>query len=322
MSLFNGAIVSTATPEWIKTSREEVLIAEDDPMFRKILQSSLTSWGYKVVVAEDGAKAWEILQREEPPELLIFDWDMPEINGLELCRRVRQWQRSFYQYILLVTAKGSKQDIVRGLETGADDYLTKPFDQSELRARLKVGRRILALQEKLIQTSEELRFQATHDPLMGIWNRGALMELLSKEFVRAARSHSSIGVLMLDVDHFKEINDRHGHLAGDEVLREMARRVTQALRPYDFVGRYGGEELLVVLPDCDKVEAQSCAERIRSAIAGASIPNHADGSAIRVTISIGATAVASDSTAQQSLAIADTALYQAKREGRNCVVAV
>src|SRR5437868_1531512 len=148
----------------------QVLIAEDDPMFRRILQSWLKGWGYKVTVAEDGAQAWESLQQEPSPELLILDWVMPEVNGLELCRRVREVQRSPYQYIMLVTGKDAKQDIVTGLEAGADDYITKPFDRDELQARLRVGNRILTLQRGLIAAREEVAYQATHDLLTGIWN--------------------------------------------------------------------------------------------------------------------------------------------------------
>src|SRR6266851_9319301 len=166
-----------------------VLVADDDPMFRRILQAWLEGWGYRVIVAEDGAQAWSILQQEQPPELLILDWIMPEIDGTELCRRIREQQRSPYQYILLVTGKNDRQDVVRGLDAGADDYLTKPFERDELRARLRVGKRILALQDNLIHAREELRFQATHDVLTGLWNRGAVMELLNHELDRSKRAN-------------------------------------------------------------------------------------------------------------------------------------
>ncbi|MGC2194915.1 MAG: diguanylate cyclase [Terriglobales bacterium] len=295
-----------------------VLVAEDDPMFRRILKSWLETWGYQVTIAEDGEKAWDILQQETQPELLILDWIMPGIDGAELCHRIRARQRTPYQYILLVTAKDDTEDVVAGLEAGADDYLTKPFERNELRARLRVGRRILMLQAGLIQAREDLRFQATHDALTGIWNRRALLDLLQREIERASRSQTSTGLLMLDLDHFKEVNDTHGHLAGDAVLREMARRVTQVIRSYDLVGRHGGEEFLVVLPGCDPQQTLQSAERIRSVVAAH--PVIVDYSEIHVTISVGATATTANASEQEILAIADTALYQAKNAGRNRTV--
>jgi len=315
------ALPQSAGPERPEANCDGVLVAEDDPMFRKILKSWLENWGYRVIVADDGTAAWNILQQERPPELLILDWVMPGIDGLQLCRRIRERQTTPYQYILLITAKDDAEDVVTGLEAGADDYLTKPLDRSELRARLRVGRRILTLQKGLIQAREELRFQATHDILTGIWNRGALLDLLRREIERASRSQSSTGLLMLDLDHFKKVNDTYGHLAGDVVLREVAHRISEVVRSYDLVGRYGGEEFLVVLPDCDPDQALQSAERIRAVIAGR--PVLAAGAEILVTASIGVTVTTAGSVAEKEiLAIADTALYQAKSAGRNCTAAL
>lgn len=297
--------------------RRQVLVAEDDAMFRKILQSWLQSWDYQVIVATDGTEAWSILQQERPPDLLILDWVMPGVDGMELCRRIREQQSASYQYILIVTANDARQDVVRGLEAGADDYLTKPFDKGELRARLRVGTRILTLQEDLIRAREDLRFQATHDVLTGIWNRRAVLDLLHREIERASRFHASVGVLMLDLDHFKKINDTYGHLTGDAVLREIAQRISQVVRSYDFVGRYGGEEFLVLLPGCDKDQAEQSGERIRLAVNAS--PVLAAGSEVSATVSIGATATEGGGETEV-LAIADTALYQAKSTGRNRTV--
>ena len=299
---------------------DRVLIVEDDPMFRRILCSWLESWGYQVTVAEDGAMAWEMLQNIRPPHLLILDWMMPKLNGIDLCRLVRERAGSPYQYILLVTAKDDTQDLVRGLEAGADDYLSKPFDRNELRARLRTGRRILTLQAEQLKAREELHLRATHDGLTGTWNRVAILEMLQREFELAARSGTNVGLIMLDVDHFKQVNDQYGHLAGDVVLTEIASRMQHAVRSYDLVGRYGGEEFLVVSPDCDLVQAQMCAERIRASVAEK--PVSADGALINVTVSAGvAVLFSAHNTERQALAAADTALYRAKAEGRNRVAA-
>lgn len=295
-----------------------VLVAEDDPMFRTILKRWLETWGYPVTVAEDGEQAWAILQQEAQPELLILDWVMPGVDGAELCHRIRARQRAPYQYILLVTAKDNTDDVVAGLDAGADDYLTKPFERNELRARMRVGKRILTLQDGLIRAREDLRFQATHDALTGIWNRRAVFDLLQRELERATRSMSATGLLMLDLDHFKEVNDTYGHLAGDAVLREAAARVIQVVRSYDLVGRHGGEEFLVVLPGCDSNQVLQSAERVRAIIEAT--PIIVDRFAIRVTVSVGATSATSGTSQKELLGIADAALYQAKKAGRNRTV--
>jgi two-component system cell cycle response regulator len=236
-----------------------------------------------------------------------------------VCRLVRERASSPYQYILLVTAKDDKQDLVRGLEAGADDYLSKPFNRDELRARLRTGRRILTLQDEQLKIREELRLQATHDGLTGTWNRSAILDLLHREYELAARSGSTIGVIMLDLDHFKRVNDTYGHLAGDQVLIEATRRMQQAVRSYDLVARYGGEEFLVVSPDCDREQIQICAERIRSAMEEQPVLTH--GSMIAITVSVGTAILAPRlNTEKDALAAADTALYRAKGAGRNQVV--
>jgi diguanylate cyclase (GGDEF)-like protein len=305
----------------LERQNDSVLIAEDDPMFRKLLTVWLGRWGYRVMVAEDGTTAWNMMQQEDAPELLILDWVMPGIDGPELCRRIRARSHPSYQYILLVTAKNESQDVVTGLEAGADDYLTKPFDQNELRARLRVGNRFLALQADLIASREELRFQATHDGLTGLWNRTSVLDLLRREMGRANRSEGITGVLMLDLDHFKKVNDTLGHLAGDAVLKEAADRISKVVRPYDSVGRYGGEEFLVVLPNCDIDQSRQTAERIRAAVAD--VPILVGSSKVKVTVSIGVAACAANTIQEnQLLAISDAALYEAKSAGRNRISVV
>lgn len=311
----SGSAISATEPLPAMRAGDRVLVAEDDPMFRKILQSWLQSWGHSVTVTEDGNQAWNVLQQEDAPDLLILDWVMPCVDGLELCRRIRAQQHGPYHYILIVTARDDRDSVIQGLEAGADDYLTKPFDKGELRARLNVGTRILRLQEDLLRAQDELRFQATHDGMTGVWNHSTILELLHREGERAARSLAPTGILMLDVDHFKKINDEHGHVAGDTVLKEVSHRIVQTVRSYDSVGRYGGEEFLVVLPECDQEHAQQSAERIRSAIARA--PVIFGSSKIPVTVSIGATAA--PGLGKDAIANADEALYRAKHAGRNRV---
>ncbi len=297
---------------------DRVLIADDDPMIRKILQSWLSSWGYGVSAAQDGAQALRLLESEPPPQILIFDWMMPELNGLELCRLVRARNRTPYQFIMLATARDDKQDLVRGLEAGADDYLSKPFDRNELRARLRTGRRILTLQSEQLKAREEFQQQATHDHLTGIWNRSAIFDLVHREFEIALRSGSTLGIMMLDVDSFKKVNDTHGHLAGDEVLREITRRILRALRSTDLVGRYGGEEFLILLPNCGSHEVRLCAERILESMVDR--PVTVDSSEIAITVSLGTTVLDPALSAEkEALAAADNALYIAKKSGRNRV---
>jgi diguanylate cyclase (GGDEF)-like protein len=219
----------------------------------------------------------------------------------------------------LLTGKGGRQHLVAGLEAGADDYLVKPCDPEELRARLAAGRRILRLQDHYLASQEALRDLAAHDPLTGLWNRAGLIDRLDRELARVRRGGSSLAVVIADLDHFKLVNDRYGHLAGDEVLRSAARRMQETLRPYDTAGRYGGEEFLLILPDCDRENAVRLAERVRQRIRGE--PVDTDDAAIPLTVSLGVAVarpgVSSDATSL--IAAADQALYRAKETGRDRV---
>jgi diguanylate cyclase (GGDEF)-like protein len=297
-----------------------ILIAEDDPVTRRALEAALTKAGYQVLTACDGAGAWEILQGLEAPRLAILDWMMPGMDGPQVCREVRKRNDRTYVYLILLTSRDRKQDVIEGLEAGADDYLTKPFDAFELKARLNVGRRILGLQGQLLEVCEELRRRASMDPLTGVYNRGAILELLEQEWARARREEIPLGILMADLDHFKHINDAHGHPAGDAVLREVTRRLRAVLRAYDAVGRYGGEEFLIIMPRCRAEHIVGLAERLRESIAAGPVcvgPN-----SIPVTVSLGVS-VSENGTGdslQQLLQAADAALYRAKYEGRNRVV--
>lgn len=297
-----------------------VLVADDDPLFCRLLESWLRKWNYRVTTPEDGLKAWNVLQHnDDAPQLLVLDWLMPAINGLELCQRIRSRKQLRYPYIVLLTAKDDKQDLVTALESGADDYLTKPFDMRELQARLRVGKRILTLQEELIKAREELRFEAMHDRLTELWNHAAILDFLHRELKRTRRTREPLGILMLDIDHFKAVNDTHGHLVGDEVLKQVAGRLFRSARVYDWVGRYGGEEFLSIVSACSTENLRKHAERIRAGIAEEPISTSAG--EVKVTVSIGATGALFDPDCDQQtlLQYADSALYRAKKRGRNCV---
>ena len=296
-----------------------ILLAEDDRVTRRLLESSLKKWGYEIVSCSDGVEAWEVLQKEDAPKLAVLDWMMPGMDGVEICRKVRNLSTGKYVNIILLTSKSSKEDVVGGLEAGADDYIVKPFDRNELKVRVRAAARMVRLQEDLQSALEHSEFRASHDPLTRLFNRAAIIEALQKELNRAGREGTPVSVIIGDVDHFKRVNDRYGHLAGDGVLREIADTISSSVRPYDFAGRYGGEEFIVVLPGCDKEDARQTAERLRSKIA--ENPIVTSEGVFSVTMSFGvATSDAADATDMDSLIrCADQALYTAKNAGRNRV---
>jgi diguanylate cyclase (GGDEF)-like protein len=296
---------------------QKILIAEDDPVSRHMLRAFLVKWDYEVVAATDGIEALRILESDDAPPLAVLDWMMPGLEGPQVCQRVREHAERPYVYVLLLTARSQKVDLLRGLESGADDYLTKPFDAQELRARLRVGQRILDLQDSLIAAREELRFRATHDTLTGISNRASVLDAVSREQSRHLREGGSFGVILADLDHFKRINDTRGHLCGDAVLKEAAQRMTRCVRPYDTVGRYGGEEFLIVAPSLDGSGALGLAERIRKEIEFK--PINTDSVDVPVTASFGVavTVPGKPLEAHALLLLADKALYRAKDNGRN-----
>ena len=297
----------------------KIIIADDDPTIRTILLSALVRLGYQVEIAGDGDEAWSLLQAPQAPELAILDWKMPGMTGIEICRRLRERKDAPYVYVFLLPGLDTLTVLVAGLEAGADDYMTKPFKAAELNARLRSGRRVLDLQRELLAAQAQLSVLANHDSLTNLWNRRVILERLDQEWARAAREKSPLGLILLDIDYFKRINDTLGHSRGDEVLQQVAQRLTEAVRPYDSVGRYGGEEFLVVVPNCNMHETFKIAERIRKTICDEMVAS-ADG-AIAVSASFGATAILAeqDSDPKALIVAADRALYRAKELGRNRV---
>jgi diguanylate cyclase (GGDEF)-like protein len=296
-----------------------ILIAEDDVVTRRILAEMLHKWGYETVVTRDGDQAWEALQRYDAPHLAVLDWLMPGMDGLELCRRLRTLDRDIRPYVVMLTGMSQKRDLLKGFEVGADDYVIKPFDPDELKVRIQAGERIVNLQIESLAAREALRRLATYDYLTGLRNRAAILDELRREFARAPRIGAPVNVVMADVDHFKRINDSYGHQFGDKVLAELAKRMAAEVRSYEAIGRYGGEEFLVVLSGCDFAGAGKQAERLRQRVASKEFS--IGGAKVAITLSLG---VASSCHLQRPseellIGMADAAMYRAKHTGRNRV---
>jgi diguanylate cyclase (GGDEF)-like protein len=299
----------------------KILVADDDRVSRRLMERMLQQNGYEVITAENGQQVVDALTKEGGPRLAVINWMMPDLDGPSVCRKVRAMHGDSYVYILLLTSKQSHEDIVEGLEAGADDYLTKPCHPAELKARLHTGRRVLQLEDKLVEAREVMRFKATHDALTSLWDRGAILSLLQSELSRSVRDHAPVSVLLCDVDHFKQINDVYGHQTGDEVLEGMSTRLLDAVRSHDAVGRYGGEEFLIVMGGCNSEDLKERAEHVRRSICAS--PFTTAQGLIPVSLSVGAITIEnwqkSDSIGPY-LKQVDAALYQAKALGRDRVV--
>ena len=299
----------------------KVLIAEDDPVSQVILQRTLEGWGYQVSATEDGERALEILLEADGPRLAILDWMMPGLDGPQVCRRVREAQRDDapYTYLVLLTAMDATRHLVAGLVAGADDFVSKPFDKHELRARVRTGQRIVQLHCDLLEAKAELQRQSITDSLTGARSRRAILRRLGQELARVERERGELSLAMLDLDHFKRVNDAHGHLAGDAVLREAVERMHEVVRNYDLLGRFGGEEFVVVLPGAGPAAALAVGERLRLALAER--PMRFQERSIPVTTSIGIASWQPGVGVDQLVGWADAALYRAKEAGRNQVLA-
>jgi diguanylate cyclase (GGDEF)-like protein len=300
----------------------KVLIAEDDVISCRVLEDKLASWGYDVLSARDGAEAWEMLLEdadrpkkpgEESIRVAVIDWEMPRMDGVELCRKIRSTSLSkekSYIYVILLTGRNHQDDIITGLSAGADDYITKPYNHMELEVRLLNGQRIIQLEDSRIET-------ANTDSLTRLWNRNKILEFLDEELERGRREAAPTGVIWVDIDFFKSVNDTHGHITGDQVIIEVAFRLKSSMRNYDKIGRIGGDEFLVVIPGCNRNNVREIGERLRNLISQQ--PIRTDSGELRVSVSVGGTSSEFNPAASGKTLIqtSDHALYQAKREGRD-----
>lgn len=304
----------------------KILVAQEDELSRNLLRTTLGYWGNEVVVASDGIRAWEELGKPGGPRVAIVEKKLAGLGGMEICRNVRAHASEDYIYLFLATVAGHAQEITEGMQAGADDFLTKPINADELMVRLRIGKRFLEMEDGLRKAHGAIRYQTSHDPLTGLVNRSAVIDTLKRELARARREGTPIGILMAEVDHLKEVNDQHGHAAGDAVLREAARRIRAMVRPYDTVGRYGGEEFLAIVPGCDEKSSVSQGERLRAAVASERMDVSEWGSysspkegKFRVTLSLGVATANQATEAEPLLRAAESALARAKQAGHDRV---
>jgi two-component system cell cycle response regulator len=290
----------------------KILLTEDSAVYRHMLCTQLTEWKYSVEAVADAESALPIISAAAAPMLLLTDWELPGMSGLDLISAVRRLCLKHYVYAIVLTARKDKADLVTALDAGADDYLVKPFHEEELRARLQVATRTLALHEELVHANERLECLASEDALTDLLNRRALMTEFRRERLRAQREQSLITLVMCDIDHFKQVNDSHGHTVGDEVLKLVARALQSSSRGSDLVARVGGDEFLLVLPDSDVVGSVTLVQRVRQRL-----KERAELYGVLISLSFGIAAIDLEQSEQAALEKVDAALYAAKREGRD-----
>ncbi len=296
----------------------KILIADDDYAFRTMLAALLRKLGHETVEALDGKEACEIMLLEDAPHLAILDWMMPVMEGPEVVKQIRKIETETPPYIIMLTGKSSKKELVAGLDAGADDYLSKPFNREELRTRIEVGRRIVEIQASLVKSRKVMEHQANHDPLTGMLNRRAILEQLRKELARSYSNAELLTVGMCDIDLFKQINDTYGHQTGDDILCDFARILKESIREYDSAGRIGGEEFLLIMPMKPGAHYPAAYEKLCRRIADSKIATRTE--VLSITISIGFVRATAASTVDEILEKTDKAMYLAKQGGRNRAV--
>lgn len=290
----------------------KVLVADDDLISGRSLEQTIKEWGYNATAAKNGEEAWQIIKKEEI-RLAVLDWMMPRMDGVELCRRIRQeFQEgiSKYIYIILLTGRNQQEDVIQGLSAGADDYMIKPANLLELKVRLQNGKRIISLEDNRIKL-------ASYDNLTKLWYRHKILEFLEEELDRSRRVNLPTSAIMVDIDHFKKINDTHGHFIGDTVLCEVASRLKNAIRRYDKIGRYGGDEMLVVLPNCRQNDLSHIGERLCQAICNEKVESESGLLSVSISLGGASSEFSPKSTADKLVQASDKVLLTAKEQGRN-----
>lgn len=297
----------------------KVLIAEDEPTGNLLLKNMVFRWGFDTVPAFDGAEAWKRLQEEDAPQIVILDWMMPGMDGLEVCRRIREMEKGKdrYTYVIMLTGRGDTEDMVTGIDTGADDYIVKPFNQEELRARLRTARRNIELHMALRAANKKLQIMSRLDPLTGALSRSAILADLDLAMYRSRREEKTLTIALIDIDDLKEMNQRHGRSAGDKVLQESVRRISASLRRTDNFGRYGGDEFLAILLGANSRTGIKICHRIQNIIVKKEIilPDHS----VPVTVSQSLAAWDGKADIKQFISSAEQALLTTKANGRNRV---
>lgn len=296
----------------------EVLVVDDSPVYRKLVEHILSPEGYSLLLASDGAEAARIYE-ERSPCMVITDWMLPDFSGFDLCRRIRSDASRPYTYIIVMTSNTEKNNLVKGLESGADDYLTKPFDQREMLARVGVGRRIVELNRELAAKSKELEEAARTDSLTKLPNRRAIEEWAARQLRGAARHGFPLWVVLGDIDNFKNINDTFGHNSGDTVLKNFAEALKSNTRASDICGRLGGDEFVLVITHVDQEHIEETINRFREQFADLSFS--LQGQSVKVTASFGVAGTVDKESCEfgRLLNRADEMLYESKRAGRNLV---
>lgn len=294
-----------------------VLIAEDEPISCRALERSISDWGYDTVTAKNGHEAWTAIEKNEV-QLAVLDWMMPEIDGIELCRRIRhryQEDKSRHIYIILLTGRDQEEDIITGLSAGADDYVVKPFNFRELKIRLQNGERIVKIDKEHVDS-------ASYDSLTNVWNRSTILGFFDEELVRSRQENRATSLIIVDVDDLGRLNRSHGHFTGDVVLIEIANRLKKNVRGYDRLGRYGGDELAVVLPCSGLIHVEAIAERLRRSINEKKIKTKKG--ALDVTVSLAGISsdISQHANGDELRKACERALLSAKERGPNKAVII